>query len=305
MTPGRTLFAVTAAALLGGVVAVVTAQNDMDKVEIKPEKLAGNVWVLYGAGGNMGVCAGTDGAVLVDDEFAPLSAKIQAAVKQVSDQPVRWVINTHWHGDHVGGNENMAASGATILAQDRVRTRLIEGQDNKFFGRKVAPATGKALPIVTFNDSTTLHVNGEEVLAFHVAPAHTDGDAIVWFSHANVVHMGDTFFNGFYPIIDLESGGSIDGMIAASERVLPRIGSDTRVIPGHGPVTDKAGLQKYHDMLVGIRGAVARLVKQKQTLEQTVAAKPTAPWDETWGKGFLKPETFTTVVYNELAKKQR
>jgi cyclase len=262
------------------------------------------VWVLYGAGGNMGLCAGADGALLIDDEFAPLSAKIQAAVKQASDQPIRWVVNTHWHGDHMGGNENMATAGATILAHDRVRTRLMEGQDNKFFGRKIQPASGKTLPLITFNDSTTLHVNGEDVLVFHVAPAHTDGDAIVWFPKANVIHMGDTFFNGFYPIIDLESGGSIDGMISASARVLPRIGADTRVIPGHGPATDKATLQKYHDMLVGVRAAVAKLVTEKKTLEQTVAAKPTAPWDDAWGKGFVKPEVFTTVLYTELSKQK-
>src|SRR5580765_407136 len=239
MTSRRTLLAVTVAALLGGAVAVVVAQNDMDKAEIRSEKLAGNVWVLYGAGGNIGLCAGADGAVLVDDEFAPLSAKIQAAVKQVADQPIRWVVNTHWHGDHVGGNENMAMGGA-----------------------------------------------------------------IVWFPHANVVHMGDTFFNGFYPIIDLASGGSIDGMIAASARVLPRLADDTKVIPGHGPAADKATLQKYHDMLVGVRAAVAKLVKEKKTLEQAVAAKPTTPWDEAWGKGFVKPDAFTTVLYTELSKRK-
>jgi glyoxylase-like metal-dependent hydrolase (beta-lactamase superfamily II) len=304
MTARRTLLAVTVAALLAGAVAVVVAQNDMDKVEIRSEKLAGNVWVLYGAGGNIGLCAGADGAVLIDDEFAPLSAKIQAAVKQVTDQPIRWVVNTHWHGDHVGGNENMAMAGATSAAQDRVRARMIEGMDDKVSGRKVAPAPGRALPILTFNDSTTLHVNGEDIVVFHVAPAHTDGDAIVWFPRANVVHMGDTFFNGFYPIIDLASGGSIDGMIAASARVLPRLADDTKVIPGHGPAADKATLQKYHDMLVGVRAAVANLVKDKKTLEQAVAAKPTAPWDEAWGKGFVKPDAFTTVLYTELSQRK-
>lgn len=300
----RHLATVVGAALLGGAVAVL-AQGRFDKVEIKTEKLSGNVSVLYGAGGNIGLCAGPDGALLVDDQFAELNAKLLAAVKAASDQPVRWVLDTHWHGDHVGGNENLANAGATIFAHDRVRTRLLAGQDNKFFGRKVEPATGKALPIVTFNDSTTLHVNGEDVVAFHVAPAHTDGDVIVWFPKANVVHMGDTFFSGFYPIIDLESGGSIDGMIAASERVLPRIDAATKVIPGHGTVSDKAGLQKYHDMLVGVRASVVKLVKQKKTLEQTVAAKPTAPWDEDWGKGFMKPETFTTILYTELSKQPR
>ena len=302
--PGRTLMALAAATLLGGAAALVVAQSNMDKVEIKAEKLSGNVWVLYGAGGNIGLCAGPDGALLIDDQFAPLSAKIQAAVQQAADQPIRWVVNTHWHGDHTGGNENMAGGGALILAHDRVRSRLLEGQVNKFFGRTVEPASGKALPVVTFNDSTTLHVNGEDALVFHVAPAHTDGDCIVWFPKANVVHMGDTFFNGFYPIIDLESGGSIDGMIAAAERVLPRVDAGTKIIPGHGPVADQAKLQAYRDMLVGVRASVARLVKEKKTVEQAVAAKPTAPWDEQWGKGFMKPETFTTVVYTELSRKK-
>jgi glyoxylase-like metal-dependent hydrolase (beta-lactamase superfamily II) len=289
---------------VGGAAALVVAQSSMDKVEIKTERLGENVYVLYGAGGNIGLCPGADGNLLIDDQYAPLSAKILAAVKQVNDQPVRWVVNTHWHGDHAGGNENMANAGALIIAHDRVRQRLIEGQDNQFFKRKVEPATGKALPLVTFNDSTTLHVNGEDVVVFHVAPAHTDGDAIAWFPKSNVIHMGDTFFSGFYPIIDLESGGSIDGMIAASARVLPRIAEDTKVIPGHGQVADKAALVKYHDMLVGVRAAVAKLVKQKKTLEQVIAAKPTAPWDEVWGKGFVKPESFTTVLYNELSKKK-
>ena len=298
------LAAVVAAAVLGAAIAVV-AQTDFDKVEIKSEKLGAGVWVLYGAGGNIGLCAGPDGALLVDDQFASLSARILAAVKQASEQPLHWVVNTHWHGDHVGGNENMAAAGATLIAQDRVRERMVEGQDNKFFGRKVEPAPRKALPLITFNDTTTLHVNGEDVVVFHVAPAHTDGDAIVWFPKANVVHMGDTFFNGIYPIIDLESGGSIHGMIAASERVLHRIGDGTKVIPGHGPVTDKAGLQKYHDMLVGVRAAVTKLVKEKKSLEQTVAAGPTAPWDEAWGKGFMKPETFTKVLWTELSAAKR
>ena len=294
-----------AAALVGGAVAAVLAQTDFDKVEIKTEQLAGDVWVLHGAGGNIGLCAGPDGVLLVDDQYAPLSAKILAAVKQASDQPLRWVVNTHWHGDHTGGNENMVAAGATLIAHDRVRQRMIEGQDNKLFGRKVDPAPPRALPLVTFNDTTTLHVNGEEVVVFHVAPAHTDGDAIVWFPKANVVHMGDTFFSTFYPIVDLESGGSIDGMIAASERVLARIGPDTKVIPGHGPVSDKAGLQRYHDMLVGVRAAVAKLVRSKKTLEQTTAAKPTAPWDEAWGKGFMKPDMFTKILWTELSAAKR
>jgi glyoxylase-like metal-dependent hydrolase (beta-lactamase superfamily II) len=299
----RTWPALTAA-LLGGLAAVVVAQQDFSKVEIRTEKLADDVWVLYGAGGNIGLCSGPDGAMLVDDQFAPLSPKILAAVKAANDVPLRWVVNTHWHGDHVGGNEAMVAAGATLIAHDRVRQRMIEGQDNKTFGRKVDPAPAKALPLITFDDSTTLHVNGEDAVAFHVAPAHTDGDVIVWFPRANVVHMGDTFFSATYPIIDLESGGSIDGLIAASGRVLARIGDATKVIPGHGTVSDKAGLQRYHDMLVGVRATVAKLVKQKKSVDDVVAAKPTAPWDETWGKGYMKPEMFTRILYTELSAKK-
>ena len=292
------------AALLGGVVAVVMAQQDFSKVEIKTEQLADDVWVLYGSGGNIGVCSGPDGTLLIDDQYPQLSEKILAAAKAAHDAPLRWVINTHWHGDHVGGNEAMAAAGATLIAQDRARQRMVEGQDNKTFNRKVAPAPAKALPVITFNDTTTLHVNGEDAIAFHVAPAHTDGDVVVWFPKANVVHMGDTFFSGFYPIIDRESGGSIDGLIAASERVLAKIDDQTKVIPGHGKVSDKATLQKYRDMLVGVRGAVAKLVKQRKTLEQAQAAKPTAPWDEVWGKGFMKPDLFVQIVYGELSTKK-
>ena len=198
----------------------------------------------------------------------------------------------------------MTEAGALVFAQDRVRDRLLEGQDNKFFGRKVPPASGKALPVVTFGETTTLHVNGEDAVAFHVAPAHTDGDVMVWFPKANVLHMGDTFFNGLYPIIDLESGGSVDGMIGAAELALGRVQADTKIIPGHGPVTDKVTLQAYHDMLVGVRAAVAKLVAEKKTLDETVAAKPTAPWDDKWGKGFIKPDVFTKVVYTELSAKK-
>lgn len=304
MMPRRMVVALGISLLVGGLTAVVMAQNNFDKVEIKTEKLADGVWVMYGAGGNIGLCAGPDGALLIDDQYAELSPKILAAAKQAGGQPVRWVVNTHWHGDHVGGNTNMTEAGALVFAQDRVRERLLEGQDNKFFGRKVPPASGKALPVVTFGETTTLHVNGEDAVAFHVAPAHTDGDVMVWFPKANVLHMGDTFFNGLYPIIDLESGGSVDGMIGAAELALGRVKADTRIIPGHGPVTDKVTLQAYHDMLVGVRAAVAKLVAEKKTLDETVAAKPTAPWDDKWGKGFIKPDVFTKVVYTELSAKK-
>jgi glyoxylase-like metal-dependent hydrolase (beta-lactamase superfamily II) len=300
----RTFAALAVAILVGGAAAAVVAQGRFDKIEVKSDKLADGLWVLYGAGGNLALDAGSDGALLVDAQYAEMSPKILAAVKQLTDQPIRWLVNTHWHGDHTGGDANMAEAGALVFAHDRVRERLVEGQVNQFFGRTVEPASGKALPVVTFKDDMTLHVNGEDAVAFHVAPAHTDGDVMVWFPKANVLHMGDTFFSGLYPIIDLESGGSIDGMVADAELALKKVNAGTKIIPGHGPVGDKATLQAYHDMLVGVRAAVAKLVKQKKTLEETVAAKPTAPWDEQWGKGFIKPEVFTKMVWTELSKKK-
>ncbi|MEQ1831644.1 MAG: MBL fold metallo-hydrolase [Candidatus Eisenbacteria bacterium] len=304
MLSRRLWAALAAATLVGGAAAAVVAQGRFDKIEVKSEKLADGLWVLYGAGGNIGVRAGADGVLLVDAQYAEMSPKVLAAVKQLSDQPIRWLVNTHWHGDHTGGNANMTAAGALLFAHDRVRERLLEGQDNKFFGRKVEPASGKALPVVTFPDVLTLHVDGEDEVAFHVPPAHTDGDVMVWFPRSNVLHMGDTFFNGLYPIIDLESGGSIDGMIANAELALGKVSADTKIIPGHGNVTDRTTLQAYHDMLVGVRAAVAALVKQGKALDDVVAAKPTAPWDDQWGKGFVKPEVFTKVVYTELSAKK-
>lgn len=294
--------ALAVAGLLGGAAVAALAQIDFGSVRITSEKLAPNVWMLRGAGGNLGLCAGPEGALLVDDQFAPLTPRIVAAVKEASGQSVRWVVNTHWHGDHVGGNENLAGAGATVIAQDRVRERLLEGQENRMFNRKVAPAAGKALPVITFSDSATLHVNGERVVVFHVPRAHTDGDAIVWFTRAGVVHMGDTFFNGAYPIIDVESGGSSAGVIAAVEAVLARLEPGTKLIPGHGPLGDRAALERYRDMLRGAREAVAKLVKEGRTLEQVQAAKPTAPWDEAWGKGFVKPELFVRMLHTDLAR---
>ena len=279
--------------------------SDFDKVEIKTQPLAGGVSALFGAGGNIGVLVSPDGVLLVDDQFAPLTPKILAAVKALSDKPVRLVLDTHWHGDHVGGNENLAQGGAVIVAQDNVRKRMTEGQVSKFFDRTTPPAKPAALPLVTFDRDVTLHLGEETIRALHVDHAHTDGDVIVRFEKANVVHMGDTFFSGFYPIIDLESGGSIDGMIAAADRALPLMDAATKVIPGHGPVSDRAGLVEYRAMLTGIRDAIRAQVKRGKSLAQVQAAKPTAPWDAKWGNGYLKPDRFTEIVFNSLSSVPR
>jgi cyclase len=285
---------------------IASAQGtDWSKIEIKTEPLRGGVSALFGAGGNIGVFVSADGILLVDDQFAPLTPKIQAAVTALSDKPVRLVLNTHWHGDHVGGNENLAQAGAVIVAQDNVRKRMTEGLVSKFFDRTTPPATGAALPIVTFDRTVTFHLGEETIDALHIDHAHTDGDVVVRFEKANVVHMGDTFFNGFYPIIDLESGGSIDGLITAADTALPWMDADTKVVPGHGPVSDKAGLTEYRAMLFGIRAAIRAQIKQKKTLAQVQAAKPTQAWDAKWGQGYLKPDRFVELVYTDLTQRPR
>ncbi len=277
------------------------AQQDFSKVEVKSEKLADGVYMLTGAGGNIGVSAGADGVFLIDSQYAPLTDRIKAAIAGLSTQPVRFLLNTHWHGDHVGGNENLGKSGVVIVAQENVRKRMSQEQFNKIFNSKTPPSPAAALPLVTFVDSISFHVNGDDVDAFHVPPAHTDGDAMVYFRRANVLHMGDTFFNGMYPFVDLSTGGSIAGMIGACERGLSTGDATTKIIPGHGPSGNKADLKAFRDMLAASRDAVAPLVKAGKTLDEVKAAKPTAALDEKWGKGFLKPDVWVSIVYADLS----
>jgi cyclase len=277
------------------------AQQDFSKVVIKTEKLAEGVWMLTGAGGNIGVSAGADGVFMIDSQYAPLTDKIKAAIVGLSAQPVRFLFNTHFHGDHVGGNENLGKTGTVIVAQDNVRKRMSSEQFMKAFNQKVPPSPAAALPLVTFVDSLSFHVNGDDIEAFHVPPAHTDGDAIVYFRKANVLHMGDTFFNGMYPFVDLSSGGTIAGMIGACDRGLSMGDAATKIIPGHGPSGNKADLKAFRDMLVATRDAVAPLVKAGKTLDEAKAAKPTAALDEKWGKGFLKPDVWVSIVYTDLS----
>ena len=297
----RLLPALLATALLAPTAA--RAQQDMSAGQVRTQHVAGSVHMLTGAGGNVAVVAGTDGVFLVDDQFAPLTEKIRAAVARISPAPVRFVLNTHWHGDHTGGNENLGRAGVLIVAHDNVRTRMSADQFMNRMTDTVKASPPGALPVVTFTSAVTFHLGGDEVHAFHVAPAHTDGDAVVHFRRADVVHMGDTYFNGLYPYIDVSSGGSVDGMIAAADRVLAMAREGTRIIPGHGPLSGRAELRAYRDMLVTVRDRVRALAREGKTLEQVQAAKPSAEFDARWGQGFMKPNAFVRVVYESLARR--
>lgn len=280
--------------------APLTGRADEAPPEIKTIPVAGSVSMLQGQGGNLGVSAGADGLFMIDDQYAVMTDNIRKALAAIGQQPLRFIVNTHWHGDHTGGNENFGKTGAVIVAQDNVRKRMSTDQFIKAFDSKVPAAPAIALPVVTFAESVTFHLNGDDINVFHVAPAHTDGDSVVVFKNANVIHAGDIFFNGLYPFIDVSSGGSINGTITAAERILNLADDKTRIIPGHGPLSDKKGLAAYRDMLVTVRDRITAAIKDGKTLEQVQAMKPTADLDAVWGKGFLKPEQFVMIVYSSL-----
>jgi glyoxylase-like metal-dependent hydrolase (beta-lactamase superfamily II) len=290
---------VCAAALFA---AAASAQQDFSKVEIQIEKLADTVYMMTGAGGNLGLSVGEDAAFVIDDQFAPLTPKIQAAIATLTSKPVKFVLNTHWHFDHTGGNENLGKAGAIIVAHENVRKRLSTEGFIEFLGMKTKPEPEVALPVVTFTRDISFRLNGDELVVNHVPRAHTDGDSIVRFGKSNVVHMGDTFFNKLYPFIDTSSGGTVAGVLAAVDGVLKTVGDDTKIIPGHGPLASKADLRGYRDMLAAISGDIRGQIKAGKTLEQVIASKPTAKYDEVWGKGFLAPEKFVEMVYKNLKK---
>jgi glyoxylase-like metal-dependent hydrolase (beta-lactamase superfamily II) len=290
-----------AAAALLAFAAPAAAQQDMSKVEIRVEKLAPGVAVLFGAGGNIGLSYGEDGNIIVDDQFAPLSGKIAAAIAAIDPDPVRFVVNTHWHYDHTGGNENFGKRGAAIVAHDNVRVRMSADQVIAALDARVPASPKAALPVVTFADGVTLHLNGDTLHVIHVANAHTDGDSLVHWQKANVLHMGDTFFHKeSFPFIDLSSGGSIDGLIAAVGKGLALSNAATKIIPGHGPVATRADLKRYQDILIDIRTRVAAGIRAKRTLAQIQATRPAARYGMTGG--FIKPDQFVGFVYESLTK---
>ena len=275
-------------------------QRDFDKVSIKTTKVAAGVYMLEGAGGNIGLSVGDDGVVIIDDEFGPLTPKIQAAITAITPKPIKFVLNTHWHGDHVGGNENLAAAGAVIVAHDNVRKRMSVGQFMEMMKIQVPPAPAKALPVVTFSSDVTLHLNGEDLHIVYVGPAHTDGDAIVVFPKSKVVHMGDCFMTISYPFVDLGSGGTFDGFVTTADRVLAMVDNSFKIIPGHGAVSGKADLKGWRDMLAKIRERVKQQADAGKTLEEIQKKGVTSEWDEKWGKAFIKPEQVVEFAFKAV-----
>ncbi|MCI0402383.1 MAG: MBL fold metallo-hydrolase [Acidobacteria bacterium] len=294
----------TAVLLLLFAVAAANAQGpDFSKIEIKAEKVAGNVYMLYGvggfAGGNIGVSVGPDGTALVDAQFEPLVAKIEAALRGIAPKPVRFVINTHYHGDHTHGNKAFGRS-ATILAHENVRKRMAE--DTSFDNAPNTPAPQHALPVITFSERATVHLNGEDLRGIHTPHAHTDGDTVVYFTQSNVVHMGDNFFNGMFPFIDLDGGGSVKGYIAATEQVLREAKPDVKIIPGHGPLATPDDLKNYLAMLQDTLAIVERGVKAGKTLEQLKQEKVLAKYDA-WTWQFITTDRFLETLYKDLTRK--
>lgn len=298
----RLLTAGPAAMLIIALTATPAVAQIPETVAFERQKLSDSVYFLSsGWGGNLAASVGEDGIFLVDDQFAPLTDEISASLAEVSDQPLRFVINTHWHHDHTGGNENFGSSGSLIIAHDNVRRRMSTEQVSEFLGRTTPPSPEVALPIITFSDTTTLHLNGEAIAAYHSPHGHTDGDAIIHFRDSNVIHMGDTYFNGMFPFIDLDSGGNANGVIAAVDLALGMADANTRIIPGHGPLASRDDLQAYRDFLARIRDEVRRRMDDGQSLEAIIEADLVAAETEQWGAdGFIKPDQFVTFVYRSL-----
>lgn len=268
-----------------------------EEVTIGIQPLTGQIYMLTGQGGNLGLLVGADGTFLIDDQYAPLTEKILAAIKSVGGEQPKFLINTHYHADHTGGNENLGRGGSLIFSHDNVRERLAGGSYVAPFKMKSPAADPQGLPVVTFGEDLSFHLNGETVHAIHVPHAHTDGDSFIHFQSANVIHAGDIFFNGIYPFIDVPHGGSLKGMIQAVEQILALADGQTKIIPGHGPLADKAQLARYQQMLGVAYERLRELRVAGKTAEEAVAAKPLADLEETWGGGFLSGDRWVELVY--------
>ena len=299
-----TIMALSGPALAQQPPAAAPPPPDFSKVEIKSTDLGSNCYMLEGQGGNITVAVADDGIIMVDSQYAPLHDKIKAAIEAISKQPVEYLIDTHYHGDHTGGNEVFARDGVTIVSQINVRNRLAAGTTNGLTGVKTPPAPLGALPSDTYTNFSKIRLKGRVADLKHIANAHTDGDTYVWFKTANVLSTGDTFTNGRYPNIDFANGGNVRGMIAAADAYLKLTNAKSRIVPGHGPVADKAALTEYRTMLVTARDRMAKLVKEGKSEDEVIAAKPFGDFDAKWAPTELASKNFVRVVYHSLADKQ-
>ncbi len=289
-------------ARLGVIAMAVSAFGQMDNVTVTTTKVTDSIYMLQARGGNIGVSIGDDGVFMIDDQFAPLTNKITAAIAELTDQPIRFVINTHWHGDHTGGNENLGKQGVTIVAHDNVRKRMNVEQVMKEINNTVPASPEAALPVITFNDRMTFHLNDDEIRVLHKPRSHTDGDSILYFVKDNVIHAGDIVFNGSYPFIDTSSGGSYGGLVKTIEDLLTIGDADTKIIPGHGPLASKEDIQVYLDMLKDVRSRLEKFIEKKTPLAKVEVQNPLKDYNEKWGNGFMKPDVWLRIVYADLAR---
>src|SRR6476620_9395784 len=278
---------------------LTVAQDDFSQVEIKGTKINGNVYMLEGAGGNIGVSVGTDGILIVDDQFAPLAEKIRAALKTLGDGKLKFILNTHWHGDHTGGNAQFGKD-APIIAHDNVRKRLSTEQRSEFFKTTTPASPKEALPVITFDQSLSVHFNGEEIRVIHFPQGHTDGDSVIFFTKSNVVHMGDDFFSNRFPFVDLESGGSVQGLIKNIADIIPKLPPDVKLIPGHGPISTVDDLKAYHRMLVTTTDIVQQKMKARKSLDQIKKEGLPEEW-KSWGTGFIKTDLWLEIIYRSYS----
>jgi cyclase len=294
----RTALVTALAAACLALAGVARARQDFSKVQIKTTRVSGNVYMLEGSGGNIGVSAGADGILIIDDQFAPLADKIRAALKEINPGALHFILNTHFHGDHTGGNPVFGRDG-TIIAHDNVRKRLAAGQPGRGNGPGTPPAPKEALPVVTYAQSVSVHFNDEEIKVIHFPHGHTDGDSVIFFTRSNVVHMGDDFFAARFPFVDIESGGDVLGLTKNVADIIAQLPADVKIIPGHGPLSTLDDLKSYHRMLVTTTDIVRKQIAAGKTLAEIKAAGLPDEW-KTWGSGFIKTDVWIETVHRSL-----